>query len=110
MSKRLTEIAAEIVQNQVSRGPMSSEEIVASLQDVFGALMLLKKAEREDVSLEEIPPGEAMEATRPGMNPKVVCVKFCKIEQGMRRVSSLSFDSRQTRERAVEGRREWVHP
>ena len=70
MSKRLTEIAAEIVQNQISRSPMSSEGIVASLKSVFGALMLLKKAEGEDVSLDEIPSGEAMEATRQGMNPE----------------------------------------
>ena len=70
MSKRLTEIAAEIVQNQVSRGPMSSEEIVVSLKSVFGALMLLKMAEGEDVSLEVISPGEAMEATPQGMSPE----------------------------------------
>jgi predicted transcriptional regulator len=78
MSKRLTEIAAEIVQNQVSRSPMSSEEIVSSLKNVFGALMLMKKAEGEETSLQET----ALETTPKTMEPQdsiqddvVVCLE-----------------------------------
>lgn len=57
MSKSLMEMAAEIVQGQVSRTVMSSEQIVSSLQSVFSALATMKKAENGDVSLEGIGAG-----------------------------------------------------
>ncbi len=47
MSKRLIEIASEIVQTQVSLTPMSSGEIASSLKQVFITLQDLQKAETE---------------------------------------------------------------
>jgi predicted transcriptional regulator len=52
MTKKLVEIAAEIVQNQVSTNPMSSEEIVASLKSVFGALQTIQKSETDGAPIE----------------------------------------------------------
>jgi predicted transcriptional regulator len=76
MSKRLTEIAAEIVQGQVSRSPMSSDEIVSSLKGVFGVLMTMNTAETEDVSLDVI--GSAPKTIKPKdsiRDDKVVCLE-----------------------------------
>jgi predicted transcriptional regulator len=52
MTKKLVEIAAEIVQNQVSTNPMSSEEIVSSLKNVFSALQTIQKSEAEGAPFE----------------------------------------------------------
>ncbi len=52
MSKKLLEIAAEIVQNQVSNNPMNSEEIVSSLKFVFSALQSMQKSEVDGTLLE----------------------------------------------------------
>lgn len=52
MSKKLLEIAAEIVQNQVSNNPMNSEAIVASLKHVFTALQTMQKSEIDGTRLE----------------------------------------------------------
>jgi predicted transcriptional regulator len=76
MSKRLMEIAAEIVQGQVSRSPMSSEEIVSSLKGVFGALMTMKMAETEDVNLDVIGVvPKTMEPKDSIRDDKVVCLE-----------------------------------
>ncbi len=58
MNKSLLEMAAEIVQGQVSRASMSSEEIVSSLRNVFDALATMKKAETGDGNLDVIGTGE----------------------------------------------------
>lgn len=58
MTKKLVEIAAEIVQNQVSTNPMSSEEIVSSLKSVFGALQAIQKSEVEGGPIEAGKAGE----------------------------------------------------
>jgi predicted transcriptional regulator len=47
MSKRILEMAAGLVQAQALKGPMSTDEIVASLTNVFGALMSLRKSETD---------------------------------------------------------------
>jgi len=47
MSKRILELAAGLVQAQALKGPMSTDEIVASLTNVFGALMSLRKSETD---------------------------------------------------------------
>jgi predicted transcriptional regulator len=76
MSKRLTEIAADIVQGQVSRSPMSTEDIVSSLKNVFGALMILNRAETEDVSLDvtgSVP--ETMEPKDSIQADRIVCLE-----------------------------------
>lgn len=59
MTKKLVEIAAEIVQNQVSTHPMSSEEIVASLKSVFSALQAIQKSEVEGAGIEAVKVGDA---------------------------------------------------
>lgn len=58
MTKKLVEIAAEIVQNQVSTNPMSSEEIVASLKSVFSALQTIQRSEMEGGPVEAGRSGE----------------------------------------------------
>jgi predicted transcriptional regulator len=58
MTKKLVEIAAEIVQNQVSTNPMSSEEIVSSLRSVFTALQSIQKSELEGAPFEPGKGGE----------------------------------------------------
>lgn len=47
MTKKLLEIAAEIVQTQVSTRQMASEEIVGSLRQVFNALQSMQKSESD---------------------------------------------------------------
>jgi len=86
MSKRLVEMAAEIVQAQASKSSMSSEEIVASLKEVFSALASMKNAELQDMSLGETMAGESVAAAvapQP-MDPKesiqenkIVCLECC---------------------------------
>ena len=60
MNKSLLEMAAEIIQGQVARTSMSSEEIVSSLRNVFDALATMKKAETGDGNLELSGAGEQM--------------------------------------------------
>ncbi len=86
MSKRLVEMAAEIVQAQASKSSMSSDEIVTSLKEVFSALNSMKCAESQDMSLEDVPVGE-MVAAQAGPQPmdpkdsiqenKIVCLECC---------------------------------
>jgi predicted transcriptional regulator len=53
MSKKLIEIASEIIQTQVALSPMSAQEIVTSLRQVFGTLQELQKAETGQIDLPE---------------------------------------------------------
>jgi predicted transcriptional regulator len=48
MSKKILEIAADIVQGQALTTRMSTEEIVSSLKGVFGALIAMQQAEGLD--------------------------------------------------------------
>jgi predicted transcriptional regulator len=52
MGKKLLEIAAEIVQAQVSTNQLVTDEIVSSLKQVFAALQDMQKSETEGVPLE----------------------------------------------------------
>ena len=52
MSKKLLEMTAEIVQNQVTRSPLSTEEIVTSLWKVYGALQEIQESEARESALE----------------------------------------------------------
>jgi len=52
MAKKLLEIAAEIVQAQVSTNQLVTEEIVSSLKQVFSALRDMQKSEMEGMPLE----------------------------------------------------------
>jgi predicted transcriptional regulator len=52
MAKKLLEIAAEIVQAQVSTTQLVTDEIVISLRQVFSALQDMQKSESEGMPLE----------------------------------------------------------
>ncbi len=61
MAKKLLEIAAELVQAQVSTSQLVADEIVSSLKLVFSALQEMQKSETEGMPLEIIkPPEEAV--------------------------------------------------
>lgn len=51
MGKRILEMAAALVQTQALKGPMSTDQIVASLTNVFGTLMSMKRCESEGVRI-----------------------------------------------------------
>ncbi len=52
MTKKLIEIASDIVQAQATRASMTPEEITSSLQRVFRALQQMQKSEMEGTSLD----------------------------------------------------------
>ena len=53
MSKKLIEMASEIIQTQVSLTPMTAAEIVVSLRHVFSTLSELQKAASGEIELPE---------------------------------------------------------
>lgn len=78
MSKKLLEVAADIVQSQVAQNRMSSEEIVASLKDIFGALVAIKNAEDQEAPLEglsTIEPAKAADPKESIKEDKIVCLE-----------------------------------
>ncbi|MGA2402999.1 MAG: MucR family transcriptional regulator [Syntrophobacteraceae bacterium] len=94
MTKKLIEIASEIVQTQVSLTPMSAAEIAASLRQVFSTLNELQKAETAGIELAptaEVAGEESTEEKRvlsPAdsiQNDKVICLE-CGAE--MRQLTS----------------------
>jgi predicted transcriptional regulator len=84
MTKKLIEIASEIVQTQVSSTPMKAAEITSSLRKVFGTLYELHKAETAGIELAPAA-GVAAEAPteeKPVLSPansiqndKVICLE-----------------------------------
>jgi predicted transcriptional regulator len=77
MSKRLIEIASEIVHSQVSSAPMSAVDIASSLREVFRTLQELQRAETGETELPNSP-GPAPEAPAPRdsiQNDKVICLE-----------------------------------
>jgi predicted transcriptional regulator len=82
MTKKLIEIASEIVQTQVSLTSMSSAEIASSLRQVFSTLHELQKAETAGIEL--APAAEEVAATKLTpeesiQNDKVICLE-CSAE------------------------------
>jgi len=76
MSKKLIEIASEIVQTQVSRTPMTTADISSSLRQVFVTLHELQRAESGEVILEQEPaPVEALKPEDSIQNDKVICLE-----------------------------------
>ena len=70
MSKKLVEIASEIVQSQVSLTPMSAVEIASSLRQVFDTLHELQKAETAEDNLEsDLPAAGTGPEPAPGQKP-----------------------------------------
>ena len=81
MTKKLIEIASEIVQTQVSRTPMSGAEIASSLRQVFITLHELEKAEAGGIVVEFAQPA-AKEVAAAKLTPqdsiqndKVICLE-----------------------------------
>jgi predicted transcriptional regulator len=73
MAKKLLEIAAEIVQAQVSTNQLVTDEIVSALKLVFSALRDMQKSEIEGMPLEIIKPSEEVvleEAVAGKLDPK----------------------------------------
>ncbi len=91
MSKKLIEIASEIVQTQVSLTSMSAADIAASLRQVFSTLHELQKAETAGINIEVTQPAtEEVAATKLSpansiQNDKVICLE-CGAE--MRQLTS----------------------
>src|SRR5208337_1692711 len=81
MPKKLIEIAAEIVQTQVSSTPMSGAEIASSLRQVFITLHELQKAETAGIDIECTQlAAEEVAATKLSpansiQNDKVICLE-----------------------------------
>jgi predicted transcriptional regulator len=81
MTKKLIEIASEIVQTQVSRTSMSGAEIASSLRQVFITLHELEKAEAGGIVVEFAQPAaKEVAATKLSpadsiQNDKVICLE-----------------------------------
>jgi predicted transcriptional regulator len=81
MTKKLIEIASEIVQTQVSLTPMTAADIAASLRQVFSTLHEMQKAEAGGIDIEFTQPAtEEVAATKLTpqdsiQNNKVICLE-----------------------------------
>jgi predicted transcriptional regulator len=91
MTKKLIEIAAEMVQTQVSLTPMTTADIAFSLRQVFITLQQMQKAETAGIDIEVTQPA-AEEAAPTKLSPadsiqndKVICLE-CGTE--MRQLTS----------------------
>jgi len=80
MTKKLIEIASEIVNTQVSQAPMSAADIASSLRQVFSALQELQKAETVGTDITVTP--EMAPEEKPALSPdksilenKVICLE-----------------------------------
>ena len=79
MSKKLIEIASEIVQTQVPATPMSGVDIASSLRQVFGTLHEIQKAETGGIELaptaEEKAAAAKLTPADSIQNDKVICLE-----------------------------------
>jgi len=97
MSKKLIEIASEIIQTQVALSPMSAQEIVLSLRQVFGTLQELQKAETGQIEPSEaqengLLEGKTLESLSPRdsvQENKVICLE-CGAEMRQLTIKHLS--------------------
>jgi predicted transcriptional regulator len=91
MTKKLIEIASEIVQTQASLTAMSGADISSSLRQVFVTLHELQRAESGEVILEQEPaPVQALKPEDSIQNDKVICLE-CGAE--MRQLTKKHLDS-----------------
>lgn len=82
MTKKLIEIASDIVQAQAAKISMTPEEITSSLQKVFRALQQMQKSEMEGSSLDVAIEETALKQPSPQdsiQQDKVICLE-CKAE------------------------------
>jgi predicted transcriptional regulator len=97
MSKKLIEIASEIIQTQVALSPMSAQEIVSSLRQVFSTLQELQKAEAVQAEIPDAQDngpseGKAVEQLSPKdsvQENKVICLE-CGAEMRQLTIKHLS--------------------
>jgi len=97
MSKKLIEITSEIIQTQVALTPMSTQEIVTSLRQVFSTLQELQKSESEITELAEVSETASLEAKAPEplspkdsvLENKVICLE-CGAEMRQLTIKHLS--------------------
>lgn len=80
MPKKLLEIAADIVQVQVSNSQLSSEEIMSSLRQIFGALQEVERLETQGSppEAEKEPEAPAPEQSDPKDSikaDKIICLE-----------------------------------
>jgi predicted transcriptional regulator len=83
MTRKIVEIASEIVQTQASLAPMSSGEIASSLRQVFGTLLELQKAESGEMDMlqtlesrqQQGKLSEPISAENSIQNDKVICLE-----------------------------------
>ncbi|MDR3569300.1 MAG: MucR family transcriptional regulator [Syntrophobacteraceae bacterium] len=93
MSRKLIELASEIVQTQVSQTHMTATEITASLRQVFDTLHEMQRAESEEIELSKIQEHEPEPSLKPQdsiQNDKVICLE-CGAE--MRQLTKLHLVS-----------------
>jgi len=78
MSKKLMEIASEIVQAQALKTFMTAANIASSLRQVFSTLHELQRAESGEIDLskiQELAPAEALKPQDSIQNDKVICLE-----------------------------------
>ena len=81
MSKKLIEIASEIVQTQVSLTSMTATDIASSPRQVFSTLHELQKAEAGEIELpktQESPPHQTLTPQDSIHDDKVICLECRK--------------------------------
>ena len=78
MSKKLIEMASEIIQTRVSLTPMTAADISSALRQVFTTLNELQKAESGEIELpgtQELAPVQALTPENSIQNDKVICLE-----------------------------------
>ena len=78
MTKRLIEIASEMVQTQVSLTSMSAADITTSLRQIFSTLHELQRAESGEIELPKAEESTPAQATAPEdsiQENKVICLE-----------------------------------
>jgi predicted transcriptional regulator len=105
MSKKLIEIASEIVQTQVAKASMTAADIASSLRQVFGTLCEMQKAEAGGI---ELAPTAAEELAATKLTPqdsiqndKVICLECGKemIQLTVRHLSSHGMSQKEYRKK-----------
>jgi predicted transcriptional regulator len=95
MSKKLLEIASEIVETQVSLTPMTAGEISSALRAVFSTLHELQRAESGEIELPEVEASAPAKTLTPQdsiQNDKVICLECGAEMKQLTRAHLVSHD------------------
>ncbi len=93
MSKKLIEIASEIINTQVSKTAMTGAEISSALRQVFSTLLEMQKSESGEIDLSKtqgLEPASALKPEDSIQDDKVICLE-CGAE--MRQLTQLHLVS-----------------